>query len=813
MLKDILRQIHIALEFEEKNSFTNFKGKEKYFADFIQESLFKLKKELSILMNNGFLYSFGEFNKCLKEVKFYSTSAQEHRIVFAKRVRQEIHEIALALEKYSKSKNSRKITGINLSNNLWETSVNNIQGVSPKIQLVLNKLNIYNVYDLLTYYPHKHVDYSTIQPIKDLKQGQNVSVVGQVNTIHVFNSPKNPNLYIATLTLRDGTGAVSINKFIYGKTGKFLSEKFRKDYTKGSLVLASGTVNYDKKTRYQLTNYNLELLQEYSEGNLSTAVDKLNLLIPVYNLTEGLNSEYLRKLIKKVLSQTVEKNELELESLPANIIQDNELYSLKQSINVIHFPKNKEQLAKAEERLAFEEFFFLQLPLAIQSYKNKQNIIERNNIIQDNLVQRFLDKLPFSLTNAQNKVFNEILNDLQEPSPMNRLIQGDVGSGKTVIAILTMLIAIERGGQAALMAPTEILSEQHYLKTLPLLTELGLKVALLTGSQKTKVRREVLQGLANGQIHLVIGTHALIQDSVEFNNLQLAVIDEQHRFGVKQREKLREKGALDCLFMTATPIPRTLALSLYGNLDLSEINELPPGRKPIHTTVMKSGEKKKLYKFIKEQIKEGRQAYIVFPLIEESETLSAKAVTEEAEKIKNIFKESKIGIIHGKLAPDEKEHIMNEFRKNNIQILLGTTVIEVGVDVPNATIMIIENAERFGLAQLHQLRGRVGRGAHQSYCFLVSEKETERLVVMEETENGFVIAQKDMELRGAGEIIGTRQSGMNDYALSKLITHAYLLEPARQYAKQLIDSNPELNNMSKLFDYKYQNISQKVNIS
>jgi ATP-dependent DNA helicase RecG len=415
------------------------------------------------------------------------------------------------------------------------------------------------------------------------------------------------------------------------------------------------------------------------------------------------------------------------------------------------------------------------------------------------LVDRLKKSLPFKLTDAQERVFREITKDLASAKPMHRLVQGDVGSGKTIVALMAALVAVDNGYQVVVMAPTEILAEQHGRQFQRLVTPLGLRSALVLGKHGKKERREVRQEILSGQIHIVVGTHALLEEDVEFKNLGLIIIDEQHRFGVKQRARLKAKSlSPELLTMTATPIPRTLALTMHGDLDVSEIDELPPGRKPVTTKLLGGGQKKELWEFISLQVAKGRQVYIVFPLIEESETLAAKAATQEYERLKEkIFPDLRIGLMHGKLKPQEKDSVMEEFRANNFDILVCTTVIEVGVDVPNASVMVIENSDRFGLSQLHQLRGRVGRGSEQSYCFLVTENRSpttrQRLEIMTQTNDGFVVAEKDLEIRGPGEFLGYKQSGLPDLILTDLVKDAKILEEARQTAIEIVKSDPQLD--------------------
>ncbi len=699
-----------------------------------------------------------------------------------------------------------------------ETDIKWIPGVGERLAIVLNKLGVFTVADILAHWPRQHLNFKERLPIRDLKVGAEATIVGLISKVNAFQSPRNPNLSILNAKVTDSTGSISLNRFVAGKSNKFLLEQYKKQFPLDSLVMVSGRVQADRSTRYQLSNFSLQVIDE--DGNTAKESLEVGRMVPVYALTEGLHQSRLRKIIFNALEKFEDKIE---ETLPSELINEFKLISLKEATRQMHFPTDEESLELAKRRIIFEEFFSLQLPLAIKYQQNQQEKIgdtaREIKLSEEGPINSLLKLLPFELTGAQKRVFHEIMRDLGKDSPMNRLIQGDVGSGKTIVALLTMLVAVERGEQAAMMAPTEILAEQHFRKFQEFLSQIGIKVALLVGSQRAAERREILTGLANGQIQIVVGTHALIQERVEFANLGLVVVDEQHRFGVRQRDQLRRKGGeklADCLFMTATPIPRTLALATYGNLDLSEIDELPPGRKPIKTKIVAGANRSKAHEFVKKQLVTGRQAYIVYPLIEESESLSAKAVTVEASKLQKNYAEYKVGVIHGKLAPDEKDQVMSEFRKGEIHVLVGTTVIEVGVDVPNSTIMIIENAERFGLAQLHQLRGRVGRGSEQSYCFLFADSKAEntieRLKIMEETENGFIIAQKDLEIRGPGELMGTRQSGLSDFGLASMATNGELLEQARDAARKLVMEDPELKHLPEPLKRKINSLKQKAQL-
>ncbi len=788
----LTKKMQKALELEEKAKFINLDGHSQTFALFMHDSfktLFvnhdlygavNLKEKYKLYAN---LDIFARLEIIKESKKFLNTL--KHDLDSPKELMEEPSETIKAEKEIKFRKES-----------IWETEIKWAAGVGPLLAKTLNKLNIFTVQDLLFYWPREHLDFSKKLYIKEVKASEDVTIIGTISKVNIFASPRNANLLIFSVHITDSTGTISLNKFIAGRSGKFLAEQYKKQFPLGALIIASGRVQFDRQTRYQLTNFSTQILEESTEG-IGQIPEQNNIelacMVPIYGLTEGLSQIRLRRIIKKNLEKY---KPIIQETLTDDLKQKYHLNNLIESIEEMHFPASAEGLEKAKNRIIFEEFFFLQLPLALKRYTKSQSLelsdsqsIKRIlNLSPDGYVNKLLQNLPFELTKAQKRVFNEIIADLSKSIPMNRLVQGDVGSGKTIVALLCMLSAIERNQQAALMAPTEILAEQHFRKFQELILPLNLRVGLLIGSQKVAERRDTLAGLANGQIQLVVGTHALIQEGVDFDNLGLVIIDEQHRFGVKQRDLLRKKGNsnefdfIDCLHMTATPIPRTLALTMYGSLDLSEIDELPPGRKPIKTKIIPSPQRRPAHEFVKKQLSAGRQAYIVYPLIEESETISAKAITEEAIKLEKTYADYKIGIIHGKLSPDEKEKVMRDFRNNEIQLLIGTTVIEVGVDVPNATIMIIENAERFGLAQLHQLRGRVGRGGEQSYCFLFGDGKSatslERLKIMELTENGFIIAQKDLELRGPGELIGTRQSGLSDFALNSLVNQGDILEQA-----------------------------------
>jgi ATP-dependent DNA helicase RecG len=568
-------------------------------------------------------------------------------------------------------------------------------------------------------------------------------------------------------------------------------------FKKGRRLIFSGEVrwfNYQKEIHHP----DVEIV----DGDIEKDYLNFRRIVPIYSETEGLHQRTLRKLMKNILDGYA--NEL-LSPIPQEIVERQDLIDFQESFRRVHFPPEGEsievlnnQRSDGHRRIIFDEFFFLELGLAL---KKKGMILETGISFQTDgtLVQRFLDLLSFQLTRAQDRVWAEIREDLERPHPMNRLIQGDVGSGKTVVALLASLYVVECGYQAAIMAPTEVLAEQHYLNLHRWVEPLGVKVALLTSSIKGSEREDLYDRIRRGDVHLVIGTHAVIQEAVEFHRLGLAIIDEQHKFGVVQRGLLKKKGENpDVLVMTATPIPRTLAMTIYGDLDVSVIDEMPPGRMPVETKVFPESAREKVYRTVEEEVRKGRQAFIVYPLVEESEKLDLKDATRMAEHLrKDVFPEFQVGLLHGRMKSDEKEAIMMEFTEGKIKILVATTVIEVGIDIPNASVMVVEHAERFGLSQLHQLRGRIGRGRYPSKCILLaqyrsSEEARVRLQAMARTNDGFQIAEEDLSLRGPGEFFGIRQSGFPDFRVAQLVRDTPILIEARKEAFRLIQEDPEL---------------------
>lgn len=789
-----LKILQDAINYEIDQHYINAKGKKSTFSDFIIKNTRALSFELEDKAKIKSLINL-----------FYAYSAQDLTIRMstihkAQEILREISEKNKRAIETSKTKPSKPIipTRTHLEKDLKKIDVKYVKGVGPKISEILNRVGVFSVNDIFNYFPRAYIDYQKQISISDLKLEEEVTVTGTIKTIKSFNPPRRKDLLVFTIVIHDSTGSISITKFIAGKYGRIIKEQYKKQYPIGAKVVCSGTVSYDKFSRsFALANATIEVLGDGE--NSSSGFGKI---APVYPLTEGLSAEFLRKIISNAF--TVYGNLIE-ESLPKSILKEEKLIDLKTSIKQIHFPESLELRDLARSRLVFEEFFLMQLQLSYRRHHNEKN--RRGLAIKDakeELVNKLIESLPFSLTNAQKKAYAEIKKDLMSDKPMHRLLQGDVGSGKTIVSLMALLLAIENGYQTALMAPTEILVSQHARKFQEYLNPLGIQVAMLTGSTPGKIKKEINQQLANGQIKIVVGTHSLIQDDVTFLNLGLAIIDEQHRFGVKQRDALLKKGNnVERLFMTATPIPRTLALAIHGDLELSEIDELPSGRIPIKTSIVQQWQRSKVFDLIQGEVAKGRQVYIVFPLIEESEKLSAKAATKEYEELsKKTLKDLKLGLMHGELSSQEKENVMQLFKEGKIDVLVTTTVIEVGVDVPNATVMLIENAERFGLSQLHQLRGRVGRGAEQSYCLLAPQNASEdvikRLSILTKTNNGFIISQEDLKIRGPGDFLGTKQSGLPELRLSDLLRDGETLELARKKSIQIMNEDPDLDSYPEL---------------
>ncbi len=684
-----------------------------------------------------------------------------------------------------------------------------LKGVGEKRAEAFSKIGINTLDDFLNFIPRTYLKKIFIREI-DKHADDNVIVSGEIIDV-VYPRKSNHPLQVI---LKDKTGAIDIPVF---GTSEFRSKQFRLN----EKFLFWIKVDKENFTSREKISYRDHLkLNEYDAFEKDFLKYKF---YPLYELSGILKKTWIKPmLLSKIVFNAfrtllLSNPDYIEETLPEEILNEYNLISRKEAILRINFPVDMPDVEISRKRLAFEELFYLELILALKkkSIQNEKKGINFNKGIKE-LTQKFKSILPYELTGAQRKVINEIYLDMKSDKCMNRLLQGDVGSGKTIVAAFSMLIAIENGYQAAFMCPTELLAEQHYKTISELMKPLDIKVTLLVGGQKKKLRDEILYDIKEGRVNIIIGTHALIQEKVEFKNLGFAVIDEQHKFGVMQRAKLKEKGFNpDILVMTATPIPRTLSMTYYGDLDVSIIDELPKNRIPVKTALRKEEDKNKIYVFVREEIKKGRQVYIIFPLIDESEKLDLKSAEENYKIIKNnIFPELNVGMVHGRMLWYEKDEVTEEFRKGKINILVATTVIEVGIDIPNATVMIIEEAQRFGLSQLHQLRGRVGRGADQSYCVLIAkhlnEDSAKRLNILCETTDGFKIAEADMEIRGPGEFFGIRQSGMLNFSCTDLNKDKDVLETARKIAFRIIDEDPQLRKpehgvIKKAFSKNYGN--------
>ncbi|MCX5750700.1 MAG: ATP-dependent DNA helicase RecG [Candidatus Saganbacteria bacterium] len=660
-----------------------------------------------------------------------------------------------------------------------DTPIRYLKGVGPNLAKVFAKIGINTILDLLYFFPRDYQDRSQIKRIKDLVSGQQALVLGEIKNIEL--DVKRRGFALVRAAISDASGIAEAIWFNQPYLLSFLK--------RGTKVLISGKVNTN------LYRGVLEIaVKDYEKIEGEKDWDKI---VPVYPLTEGLYQKNLRKLIKEALSLCLIQI---VDFIPSGILKEEGFPPLAKAISNLHLPVDLRLTSPSRSRLAFEEFFLFQLGLLLMRKAREASLQGIPFDPKVELISQFEKSLPFALTNSQKQVIEELKADMAMAKPMSRLVQGDVGSGKTVVALFSALVAVAGGYQVAIMAPTEILAEQHYLKISSYLKDFSIKVQLLTGSIKAKQKKEILLALAHGEIKMLIGTHALIEEGVNFKNLGLVVIDEQHRFGVRQRAVLRKKGKMpDLLVMTATPIPRTLALTLYGDLDRSIISELPPGRLPVKTYFVPKNKRRDSYEFIRKEIKNGRQVFVVCPLIEESETLTIKAAQVEGELLQaKIFPEFKVAVMHGRLKGEEKQAIMNSFQKGETHVLVSTSVIEVGIDIPNATIMIIEQVERFGLSQLHQLRGRIGRGCEQSYCFLfgapLTEEAKQRVKALIDSNDGFKIAESDLQIRGPGDFFGEKQSGLPTFKVADIILDEHLLRLAREKALQILAKDPKLEN-------------------
>lgn len=785
-----LEKIKAAIDIEVKYRYIDIHGKTQKFSSFIKK---EAQKNYKLSKKNP------RWEVVIESFEHYPYASITER---RKAIEHLIRVIRADIQTQNQEQQEEKERQIQRTKHPSEVDVMYIKGVGPKVAYKLNKLGIFTAQDLMMYFPKKHIDYSSRTLIRDLKEGQTTTVFGFIKSVSSFNTRN--NLSVTRVVIGDESGRFELS-FFNAKGNRYLLQRMKTQFPQNAGIMVSGVVkmnNYSGQLTMDKPTYSIMTGEFKEDANSNLNIARI---VPIYTICEDLSIKTLRKAIFNAIE--LYKNDIK-NIVPDFIRERLGIMNKKDAVKQIHFPETMNNLEHARFSLIFEELFLIQLKL-IRLRENTAKTTSAYNlqVHKDGLVQKFIAGLPFELTSGQKQAVNEILQDMNSDVPMQRLLQGDVGSGKTVVATIMLLAAVENGYQGALMAPTEILAQQHYNNLVQWLTPLGLSVGLFLGSHGKKVRQKFETDLKNGQMNIAVGTHALIQENVDFNNLGAIVVDEQHRFGVKQRNILKRKSQNpQMLTMTATPIPRTLALTVHGDLDLTVINELPKGRKPIKTIL--TGSHRQVWDLIKQEVESGRQAYIVYPLIDESETLSAKAATIEAEKLQQeIFPQFKIGLLHGKLKNDEKEEVMKDFKDGEYDILVSTTVVEVGVDVPNATVMVIENAERFGLSQLHQLRGRVGRSSLQSYCVLItssrSQETRERLGIMTETNDGFVIAEKDLQLRGPGEFLGTRQSGLPDLIISDIVRDAKILEIARNEAIDFvknynIDDFPMLKNVTSL---------------
>ncbi len=785
LINNWIRPLQKSLTLESENKFSNLLGRKQFFNEYLYESLSNLEN----------LKLSAEFNKLFKQFKIRYSEYDNLDINQRKRLVIDTRKCLLKLGKFINlnysSNNSNgyysKVIDADLSLN---SDIALIKSIGKVNKNKLNELGIFIIKDLINYFPRSYLDYTNRVKIVNLKPDNLYTCIATIKKFYIYKSQKNSNLSIMNIVIFDETSTIKVTKFFLGK--RFRSYSFfssqKSLFIPGTKLAVSGRVKLSEYGK-NFVDPQIEILNNNDESFNFTGK-----IMPLYSLSESFSNISFIKIIKKVIIYS--KNYPDL--LSQKQLNSLSLLSKSESLINIHLPPNQDALVQSKKRLVFDELFLLQMKFLLRKRKSNKKFITKNPIQKRFLLHDFLKIIPFKLTQSQEKVLDEIKRDLSDSTPMSRLLQGDVGSGKTIIAIISLLIALERDQQGTLMVPTEVLAKQHYKNLVKYLNPLLISVELLTGNTPLKKRKEILSNLKNGMVDILVGTHALFEDKVIFNSLGMVVIDEQHRFGVTQRNRLLNKGEnTNLLSMTATPIPRTLALSLYGDLDISQITELPPGRVPITTKIISEDELDELFKNIKNEIDKGKQAYVILPLIEDSEKMnlsSAKNIFKYLSE--DIFLKNNVGLLHGKLNSEEKSNVINSFLKNDINILVSTTVIEVGIDVPNASIMCIYNSERFGLSQLHQLRGRVGRGSHQSFCYLVTSAnnglENKRLRVLEKSNDGFYIAEKDLELRGPGQILGYKQSGLPDFVLDNLPNNKVLIEKAREEAQKIIDDDPDL---------------------
>ena len=802
LIKDWIRPLQKALTLESENRFTNLLGKKQYFNDYLKKSFSNFN---NLKLTNEFIKLFGEFSIKYSEYNDLEFNQRKRLVIDTRKA---LLKLGKSIDLNYSNKNTdsyySKVIDSNLSLN---SDIALIKSIGKINKNKLNELGIYNIKDIINYFPRTYLDYTNRVKIINLKPNNLYTCIATIKKFYIYKSPNNSNLSIMNIVIFDETSSIKVTKFFLGK--RFRSYSFfssqKSLYMPGTKLAISGKVKLSEYGK-NFVDPQIEILNTNEESfNFSGKI------MPLYSLSESFSNLSFIKLIKKVIIYSKQYPDL----LNQKQLNSLSLVSKSDSLINIHLPINQNALIESKKRLVFDELFLLQMKFLLRKRKNNKKLTIQKSIKKNFLLKDFLNKVPFQLTKSQEKVLDEIKSDLSDLTPMSRLLQGDVGSGKTIIAIASLLIELEKDQQGALMVPTEVLASQHYKNLIQFLNPLLVSVELLTGNTPQKKRKEILTNLKNGMVDILVGTHALFEDKVVFNSLGMVVIDEQHRFGVTQRNRLLNKGDnTNLLSMTATPIPRTLALSLYGDLDISQITELPPGRVPITTKIISEEELNILFKRVENEIDNGKQAYVILPLIEDSEKMnlsSAKKIFKYLSE--EIFLKNKVGLLHGKLNSEEKNNVINSFVNNEVNILVSTTVIEVGIDVPNASIMIIYNSERFGLSQLHQLRGRVGRGSHKSFCYLVtSEKnglENKRLRVLEKSNDGFYIAEKDLELRGPGQILGYKQSGLPDFVLDNLPNNKVLIEKAREEAQRVINEDPYLRKNILLKDLLIDNSDNK----
>ena len=800
------RPLQQALELEADRGFGNLQGRRERFSSFLARQCGEPPAGLP-------LPDQGALGQLADDYRLYDSLSPARRQSLVRRSRQRLHDIQRALQpalppappRLNRPQESPQVLAPapDLAGLQPQTPLGQIRGIGPKAAEKLAALGLFVARDLIRYYPRDYLDYANLVRITSLEPGSTATIVATVRRSSSFTSPRNPNLSILELQLQDPTGRLRVSRFFAGK--RFSSPGWLKSqerqFPAGCTVAVSGLV---KETPYGPC-FQDPLMEVLESPNAPLQSRQIGRLLPVYGLTEGLTADRVRQAVQSLLVAVQAWGD----PLPGRLLQQQQLLDLPTALVQIHQPDDQERLAAARRRLVFDEFLMLQLGLLQRRRQLTANPAPPLTLAAprgpgaetgeaEGLMQAFLKILPFPLTGAQRRVLAEIHADLARDQAMARLVQGDVGSGKTVVAIAALLTAIDAGCQGALMAPTEVLAAQHYHKLCEWLPQLHVTVSLLTGSTPAKRRRELLADLDNGTLKILVGTHALLEDPVRFARLGLVVVDEQHRFGVHQRHRLLNKGLQPHLLtMTATPIPRTLALSIHGDLDVSQIDELPPGRTPIRTQLIKGGERQQAYDLIRAEVEAGQRAYVVLPLVEDSEKLDLRSAVEVHRQLsEEVFPDLSVGLLHGRLASADKQAAIGAFARGETQVLVSTTVVEVGVDVPEASVMVIEHADRFGLSQLHQLRGRVGRGAAASHCLLINDSRNaqarQRLEVLVRSSDGFEIAEMDLRLRGPGQVLGTRQSGLPDLALASLSDDGAVLDQAREAAQALMASDPDL---------------------